>query len=444
MAMMLLSLLLFLLISLFVSFGSAEIRLTEIRSDFRSIIPFDEFGFTHTGVLKLSAHQIHLLNRNSVLDLAKLGFFLTTRDAWIHVIQQLADGEIRCALESDLVKLVYDFRSLEGNSNFYTLFRVKNADRYTLLFANCLDQVSVSMTVQSKMLNLDGKNDSPDYLSAGDSMLPIVYSLSSLVYFTLAGIWIHIIYRRRFTVSRIHFFMLAMVILKSLNLIFQSANKSHIEVTGMAADLWNIPIQTLSFLKGIMFFTLLASIGTGWSHLKPFLQHKVNRVLMIVIPLQVVANIVQVLADEAPPFSPYKVAWNTTIMLVDVVCYCTVFLPIVWWIKNLREAAQTDNKAAAYLMKLTQLRQYYIVVICYVYLTRVAVIAMSTFTSFEYLWTGAVVRELATVAFYVFTAYKFMPESQNPYYVIDDEEKDVGAEQLEVEDGEETNGECLQ
>ncbi|KAE8675438.1 bis(5'-adenosyl)-triphosphatase-like [Hibiscus syriacus] len=441
MAIMLRSLLLFLLISLIVSFGFAETRFTEIRSDSRPIIPLDEFRFTDSGVLVLSVSQVTLSNKNPDLDLAKVGFFLSTRDAWIHVLQQLADDDISCVLESGLVKLIYDFKSLKWESNMYTDFRINNADRYTLVFANCLNQVSVSMTVRSTMLNLEGKNNSPDYLSADETMLPSVYFLSSLVYFTLAGIWIHIICRRRFTVSRIHFFMLAMVILKALNLISQAENKSHIKRTGIVDDCWNIPFQIISFLKGIMFFTLLVSIGTGWSLLKPYLQHKVNRVLMIVIPLQVVANIAQVFSDKAPPFSPYKVTWNTTILFVDIVSYCTVFLHIVRWIKNLREVAQTDEKAATYLMKLTQLRQYYIVVICYVYLTYVAVVALSTITSFEYPWTDAVLGELATVAFYVFTAYKFMPEVNNSYFAIDDEENDVGADLLKVEDNEETNGE---
>jgi hypothetical protein len=100
----------------------------------------------------------------------------------------------------------------------------------------------------------------------------------------------------------------------------------------------------------------------------------------------------------------------------------------------LREAARTDGKAAVNLMKLTLFRQYYIVVICYIYFTRVVVYALETITSYKYLWTSVVAGELATLAFYFFTGYKFKPEAHNPYFVVDDEEEEAAAEALKLED----------
>ncbi|XP_065634741.1 protein CANDIDATE G-PROTEIN COUPLED RECEPTOR 7 [Quercus suber] len=111
---------------------------------------------------------------------------------------------------------------------------------------------------------------------------------------------------------------------------------------------------------------------------------------MIVIPLQVVANIAQVAIDESGPLVQDWVTWKQIFLLVDVVCFCEVLFPIVWSIKNLREAARTDGKAAVNLMKLTLFRQYYIVVICYIYFTRVVVYALETITSYRYLWMSVV------------------------------------------------------
>ncbi|XP_021293674.1 protein GPR107 [Herrania umbratica] len=423
----------FLLISLLASFGFAEIRVTEIRSDGRPIIPFDEFGFTHTGRLELNVSQIALSNPNPDLDLSKVGFFLCTRDAWMHVLQQLEDGEVGCALNSDLVKVVYDFKSLNSKSSFDTVYLENDADQYTLVFANCLSQIKVSMNVRSAMYNLDGKKNRRDYLSAGKTILPRVYFLLSLVYFTLAGIWIYVLYKKRLTVFRIHFFMLAVVILKAFNLVCEAEDKSYIKRTGSAHG-WDVLFYIFSFLKGITLFTLIVLIGTGWSFLKPYLQDKEKKVLMIVIPLQVVANIAQVVIDETGPFGHDWITWKQVFLLVDVVCCCAVLFPIVWSIKNLREAARTDGKAAVNLMKLTLFRQYYIVVICYIYFTRVVVYALETITSYKYLWTSVVAGELATLAFYVFTGYKFKPEAHNPYFVIDDEEEEAAAEQLKLED----------
>nr|DAD36147.1 TPA_asm: hypothetical protein HUJ06_006787 [Nelumbo nucifera] len=210
----------------------AEVRFSEIRSDDRSIIPFDDFGFTHTGRLELNVSHISLSNPNPELDLFQVGFFLSTRDSWIHVLQQIQDGEITCALQSGLVKVVYTFDRLKGAKNFGVVFTENEANQFTLVFANCLQQLQISMDIRSAMYNLDGRSGRRDYLSAGNSILPRVYFLFFLVYFSLAGLWIYVLYKKRLTVFRIHFFMLAVVLLKALNLLCEAEDKSYIKRTG--------------------------------------------------------------------------------------------------------------------------------------------------------------------------------------------------------------------
>lgn len=430
-----------LLVFLSISVAFSEIRKSEIRSDDRPIIPLDEFGFTHSGRLELDASKISLLSDNNNLDnldLSKVGFFLCTRDAWVHVIQQLEEEEITCALQSDLVKHVFTFNNLKDkktslSTNFSTVFTENDADQYSLVFANCLQQVKVSMDVRSAMYNLEGKKGGRDYLSAGRTVLPKVYFLFSVIYFSLAATWIYLLYRKRLTVFAIHFFMLGVVVLKALNLLCEAEDKSYIKKTGNAHG-WDVLFYIFNFLKGITLFTLIVLIGTGWSFLKPYLQDKEKKVLMIVIPLQVVANFAQVVIDETGPYGQDWVTWKQIFLLVDVVCCCAVLFPIVWSIKNLREAAKTDGKAAVNLVKLTLFRHYYIVVICYIYFTRVVVYALETITSYKYMWTSVVASELATLAFYLFTGYKFRPEVHNPYFVVDDEEEEAAAEALKLED----------
>lgn len=379
--------------------------------------------------------RISISNLNPEPNLSKLGFFLCTRGSWINVFQQLFDSEIECALDSDMIKPIFTFSSLKKGESYDTVYSETDADQYTLLFANCVPSLKVSMNVRSAMYNFDGKSQLRDYLSVGVTILPEIYFVSSLVYFTLAGIWIYILYKKQLTVFHIHLFMLAVVILKSLNLLCEAEDKSYIKRTGSAHG-WDVLFYIFSFLKGIMLFTLIVLIGTGWSFLKPFLQDKEKKVLIIVIPLQIIANIAQVVVDETAPYGEEGVTWKQIFLIVDVVCCCAVLFPIVWSIKKLREAARTDGKAAVNLMKLTLFRHYYIVVICYIYFTRVVVYALETITSYRYLWTSAVASELATLAFYVFTGYKFKPEVQNPYLVIDDEEEEAAAEAALKTDGE--------
>ncbi|KAF6143741.1 hypothetical protein GIB67_041245 [Kingdonia uniflora] len=416
---------------------SEEIRFSEIHLDDRSIIPFDEFGFTTTGNLELNVSQITFSNPSPDLDFSQIGFFFSTRDSWIHVLQQIQDLEITCAINSDLVKVVYTFDKLRDEKSpkkFDILFQMTDANQYTLVFANCLPNVQVSMNMRSAMYNLDGKNGNRrDYLSAGKTVLPRVYFMFFMCYFVMGCVWVYVLYKKRLTVFTIHFFMLAVVILKALNLLCEAEDKSYIKRTGSAHG-WDVLFYIFSFLKGVTLFTLIVLIGTGWSFLKPYLQDKEKKVLMMVIPLQVVANIAQVVIDESGPSAQDWITWKHVFLLVDVVCCCAVLFPIVWSIKNLREAARTDGKAAVNLMKLTLFRQYYVVVICFIYFTRVVVYALETITSYRYMWTSVVAGELATLAFYMFTGYKFRPEMRNPYFVIDDDEEEAAAEALKLED----------
>ncbi|CAI9093365.1 OLC1v1028851C1 [Oldenlandia corymbosa var. corymbosa] len=418
----------------------SEIRSSEIRNDARLIVPFGEFGFTPRGRLQLNVSGISFSpSPPTNLDLSKVGFFLCTRDGWVRVIQQIEDSEITCILNSDAVIPIFTFQ--DGVVPSFTKdYNVTDPDRYTLAFANCLpEKLKVSMDVISSMYNLEKSSSGDsitltrDYLSAGKTVLPRVYFLFSIAYFGLAGLWVYVLYKKRVSFYAIHLFMLAVVILKAFNLLCEAEDKSYIKRTGTPHG-WDVLFYIFSFFKGITLFTLIVLIGTGWSFLKPYLQDKEKKVLMVVIPLQVVANVAQVVIDETGPSGEDWMAWKQVFLLVDVVCCCTVLFPIVWSIKNLREAARTDGKAAVNLMKLTLFRQYYVVVICYIYFTRVVVFALETITSYRYVWTSVVAGELATLAFYVFTGYKFRPEAHNPYFVVDDEEEEAAAEQLKLED----------
>lgn len=414
----------------------AEIRSTQIRSDSRSTIPFDEYGYTHFGRLNLTVTDISFSNPKSgpAPVPSELGFFLVTREAWQHVLEQLQDGDIRCTLHSDPVKRVFIFDQLQPSARqFTTSFSVSDANQFTLVFANCMPNLAISMNVHSVMYNFNPKSGQLDFLSAGKTALPVIYYLFFAVYVLMGAFWVFALYKKRLSVYGIHFFMLAVVILKALNLLCEAEDKSYIKKTGTAHG-WDVLFYIFSFLKGITLFTLIVLIGTGWSFLKPYLQDKEKKVLMIVIPLQVVANLAQVVIDETGPFGENSYTWKQVFLLVDIVCCCAVLFPIVWSIKNLREAAKTDGKAAVNLMKLTLFRQYYVIVICYIYFTRVVVYALETLTSYRYQWTSVVAAEAATLAFYVFTGYNFRPKTHNPYFAIDDEEEEAASEALKLED----------
>uniref|UniRef100_M8BBV8 Protein GPR107 n=1 Tax=Aegilops tauschii TaxID=37682 RepID=M8BBV8_AEGTA len=176
------------------------------------------------------------------------------------------------------------------------------------------------------------------------------------------------------------------------------------------------------------FCPLTSEWWDGWG-----MQEREKNVLMIIIPLQVIENIASAMIGETGPAGRDWLAWNQIFLLVDVVCCCAVFFPIIWSIRNLREASKTDGKAARNLKKLTLFKQFYLVVVGYLYFTRIAVSAFAAVLSYKYQWVVNVSIELASLAFYVFVFYNFQPVERNPYLYIADEEEEAAGGQLELE-----------
>nr|XP_050024223.1 protein GPR107-like [Dermacentor andersoni] len=94
-------------------------------------------------------------------------------------------------------------------------------------------------------------------------------------------------------------------------------------------------------------------------------------------------------------------------------------------IRHLQEASQTDGKAAINLEKLKLFRHFYVMIVCYIYFTRIIVFLLKITVPFRYEWLDELFREGATLIFFVLTGYKFRPTQSNPYFRLsqDDEEE---------------------
>ncbi|KAM0045437.1 putative transmembrane protein GPR107/GPR108 [Helianthus debilis subsp. tardiflorus] len=159
-----------------------------------------------------------------------------------------------------------------------------------------------------------------------------------------------------------------------------------------------------------------------------------SKVLMIVIPLQVLANVASIVIGETGPFIRDWVTWNQVFLLVDIICCCAIIFPIVWSIRSLRETSKTDGKAARNLAKLTLFRQFYIVVIGYLYFTRIVVFALKTIAAYKYQWVSSAAEEIASLVFYLVMFYMFRPVEKNEYFVLDDEDEEAAEMALRDEE----------
>jgi hypothetical protein len=67
------------------------------------------------------------------------------------------------------------------------------------------------------------------------------------------------------------------------------------------------------------------------------------------------------------------------------------------------------------------------VVLSYIYFTRVVVFGLLTVTVYQYRWTSNFAEEMAALAFFMYTGYKFRPVERNPYLVLEDDEEEAAA-----------------
>jgi G protein-coupled receptor 107 len=100
--------------------------------------------------------------------------------------------------------------------------------------------------------------------------------------------------------------------------------------------------------------------------------------------------------------------------VVDIVCCIAILVPILWSIRHLKEASSIDGKAAKNLEKLKMFRHFYLIVVSYIYFTRIIVYLLDATLPFRWTWFGVFVSELATLAFYFTTGYVVKTANRQP------------------------------
>ncbi|OEL28495.1 Protein GPR108 [Dichanthelium oligosanthes] len=431
---------------LLVRVARAEIKTMPIVSDPRSIILFEQFGFASGGKAAISisraSWQLRPGSRLASVDPNLMGFVLISGAQFPKVNNQSEyaatdpSGGRFCVLTSDYALPVIRLNDVPPGG-VTTTVTIDDPDEYAVVFSNCLDGVEVTMDVRTEMYNVvrrDASGGIRDYLPVGLQPLPAIYAGVSAVYLAFLAGWAWTCARQRATAERIHAVMGALLLFKALKTACAAEDAWFVERTGTPHG-WDVAFYIFGFFKGILLFTVIVLIGTGWSFLKPYLQEREKSVLMIVIPLQVIENLVLVVIGETGPTGRDWIVWNQVFLLIDVICCCAVFFPIIWSIRGLREASKTDGKAARNLQKLTLFKRFYLVVVGYLYFTRIIVSAFLAVLNYRYQWGVNVAVEGASFAFYLFVFYNFKPVEKNPYLYIGDEEEEVAGGELEMDDG---------
>jgi len=408
---------------LFISETFPLIHDLTISNDNRKKFFIENFGFEAKGEIHMTILNFQAEGENDMEKIHNnVGFVVkrTETDSTTFIEESTTQSQEDCQTElqpgTDLI--FYINQTSNGKfTEYVTVIQSGEEGFYNTLFINCLPSTSVSFELKLVQFNLDS-NGNRNYLSAGYSSLPTLFGVFTVTYFVLLVIWVfHFMRSPGAKVNRVHHLMTLLVILKLLSLLFETIQYHYIKTEGSGAG-WSIVYYVFAGLKGIILFVLIALIGTGWSFIKPFLSEKDKKIFLVVIPLQILDNIALIIIEETAPGSQGWFTWKDIFRLVDIICCGAILIPIIWSIKHLREASQIDGKAALNVKKLTLFRQFYLMVVSYIYFTRIIVYLVDATLPFRLMWMGEFFSELATLAFFCITGYKFRPAPDNPYFSV--------------------------
>ncbi|MGH0171844.1 UNVERIFIED_CONTAM: hypothetical protein FKN15_061781 [Acipenser sinensis] len=300
----------------------------------------------------------------------------------------------------------------------------------------------------------------------------------------------------RFNVFKIHWLMAALAFTKSISLIFHSINFHFINTEGHPIEGWAVMYYITHLLKGALLFITLALIGTGWAFVKYILSDKEKKIFMIVIPLQVLANVAYIILESTEEGTSEYDLWKEILFLVDLICCGAILFPVVcpsssneitqpavmnlaklklfrhyyvmivcyiyftriiaillkvtvpfqWqWFYEVDTALtggfqyrwqspsssnEITQPAVMNLAKLKLFRHYYVMIVCYIYFTRIIAILLKVTVPFQWQWFYELLVEVSTLVFFVLTGYKFRPASNNPYLQLPLDEEDVEMDEV--------------
>jgi hypothetical protein len=389
----------------------------------------EPFCFSDGGKLKLTITDFKLskpLENKGEGGESKIGFLIRRNEkgsySSANVVDYAGEGCIwNTKKDSDkVIELRHDKKNLTTEETIGTGL----GGLYIIFFSNC-QRVPVSFDLHMQMENVG-----PIYVGAGDVYLSFVFGGSTLAFMIALALWLAVSLRFRKDVHKIHLMMGALVAVKMVATLLQAISE-HFKAANGSGSGWATAYYVINSLKGFMLFTVIVLVGTGWSLMKPFLSDRDKKILFLVLPLQLMVNIAVVIIEQMPPGSQGWLTWRDALHLFDIVCCCAILFPIVWSIRHLREASQTDGKAARNMQKLTLFREFYIMVVSYIYFTRIVVYLMGATLPCHYSWVSVLTSECATLLFYSVTGYKFRPAGETAYIALDKDEDDEDIEEGE-------------
>jgi hypothetical protein len=292
---------------------------------------------------------------------------------------------------------------------------------YGLFFYHCEKILHLPISFEISIEEYNIISGSKHYLSVGEIPMILIYLCLALLFGGLGILWAVTLWRQRENTFRIHYLMGVLVVLKTLSLFFEGVRFIDLDIYGYSV-MWSILYYIFTILKAFMLFVVILLIGSGWSFIKPYLNDFEKQLLLVILTLQVVSNVSMVIIEQTAEGASSWLYWKSILLWVDVICCCLVLPAIAWSIRNLRNAK--DEKSIKNAVRLSQFQQFYLVVIGYLYFTRIIALFIKDSLPHTWSWVPDLAAQLVSMGLFVFTGYRFRPMKDNPYTSVKSESDD--------------------
>ena len=277
--------LLSLLLLLLLATANARIHELTIAGDSRRAFHIESFGFNIGGVADLSIRTFGVSPPPEDLDKMHMGFIfrkVSSRSDAIANVEEATEtgicllddvdekGAEKAAHTLDDVRWIAPSDSKEWVAGWDHKHTIKAGEEgmYQIVFSRCVPSdatTTVSFEINLEMYNVKG--NARDYLPAGESALPLLNFAAAFTFAVLGGMWIYLCRTSPEFVHQIHLLMLILIGLKMMSALFHGISFHFVKMYGHPVG-WQIIYYIFTFLKGIMFFSVIMLVGTGWSLLK--------------------------------------------------------------------------------------------------------------------------------------------------------------------------------
>eukprot|EP01061_Rhynchopus_euleeides_P000899 TRINITY_DN10643_c1_g1_i1.p1 TRINITY_DN10643_c1_g1~~TRINITY_DN10643_c1_g1_i1.p1 ORF type:complete len:485 (+),score=208.57 TRINITY_DN10643_c1_g1_i1:71-1525(+) len=436
-----------LLLAVLIEPAAAHIYTLNVAHDTRRVMDLGVFGFHNNGRVILRIKSLSLDDKEAEKSLKHVGFTLDRVSTALMARREKNHGKGAaaqkgiCFISDEAIMTAEKAKDLSWRQKYpletrlmhqsplqidFPAVKIRTPGLYALFFYNCKKyandtetrpveytrpppSVPVSFEVEVELFNIY-QNGQVSYASYGKRFLAEMYLGFTFLFLILFAAWAYELVSYRPKVHNIHHLMTVLLVFKIMTLFTETGKEFIARHTGRPSA-WSYFYYGFLTLRGIMLFTIIMLIGTGWSFVRPFLNDRDKKLLMFVLPLQILIHVVVCYIEETSEGDASYASWRNALLFLDIICCSVVVIPTIWNIKLMTETKSSD-KDALNIIRLRQFRAFYFIVCAYIYFTRLMVPILETMMMYDKTWVAPCLSEIASASFYYVSGDKFKPSNE--------------------------------